>query len=391
MYDAGQPEIDAIAKVIRSKKLFRYLRNSQCDRFEKRWAKFVRAEYAHLTSSGTAALTAALTGLGIGPGMEVLVPAHTYMATAVAVLAVGAIPVIVDIDESLTISPDAAADAIGSRTRAIIPVHMWGVTANMDAIMKLARRKKLLVLEDACQGVGGAYEGRPLGSIGHAGAYSFNYFKNITCGEGGAFVTNDLRVYQAGKCNVDCCGFYWTGRNGDVVPFVASGSRASEIEGAMLNAQLDRLPKLIRTMRSHKKRILQATRNIGLPANPANSLDHECGTTLLYLLPTAQQAATFAAKVRGSIAGKTGRHNSNEWDPILKRQGAAQAALNPFHLAANRKCRMDYSPKRWAKSMEILNRTVMIGMNPHHDETAIKKLILTIQSAAAQVVGDSSG
>src|SRR5438477_11908134 len=115
MYEAGQSEIDAIAKVIRSRKLFRYTEGSQCARFEQRWAKHLAVKFAHMTSSGTAALTAALAGLGIGPGDEVLVPAHTYMATAVAVLAVGAIPVFVDIDESITMDHDSVADAVGPR------------------------------------------------------------------------------------------------------------------------------------------------------------------------------------------------------------------------------------------------------------------------------------
>src|SRR6476620_12136024 len=113
MYAAGEPEINAIAKVIRSGKLFRYMDGSQCARFEARYAKFLNVKNVHMTSSGTAALTAALVGLKIGPGDEVLVPAHTYMATAVAVLACGAIPVIIDIDESITMDPDAAADLIG--------------------------------------------------------------------------------------------------------------------------------------------------------------------------------------------------------------------------------------------------------------------------------------
>src|SRR2546423_15407364 len=99
---------------------------------------------------------------------------------------------------------------------------MWGCVCDMNAIMRIARKKKLLVLEDACQAVGGAYEGKMLGSIGTAGAFSFNYFKNLTCGEGGAVVSNDVNVYQGAKCHVDCCGFYFTGKSGDVVPFVAS-------------------------------------------------------------------------------------------------------------------------------------------------------------------------
>src|SRR5579871_203515 len=135
MYIIGQEEIDALAKLIQSKQLFRYGIGHECERFEQRYAAYLGAKHFSLAASGSFALAAAMTGLGIGPGDEVLVPAHTYMATATSVLAVGAIPVIVDVDESITIDPAAIEAAIGPRTRAIIPVHMWGAACDMGAIM----------------------------------------------------------------------------------------------------------------------------------------------------------------------------------------------------------------------------------------------------------------
>jgi dTDP-4-amino-4,6-dideoxygalactose transaminase len=172
MYRAGQKEIDAIAKVIKSGRLIRYREGGECNRFEKRYGEMLGAKHVCLTSSGSTALAAALAGLGIGPGDEVLVPACTYMATAIAVLAVGAIPVIVDVDDSITIDPKAIDEAVGPRTRAVIPVHMWGLACDMNAVMRVARKHKLFVVEDACQAVGGGYEGRMLGAIGHVGAFS---------------------------------------------------------------------------------------------------------------------------------------------------------------------------------------------------------------------------
>ena len=169
------------------------------------------------------------------------------MATATAVLAVGAIPVIVDIDETITISPDAIRDAIGPHTRAIIPVHMWGAACNMDAIMDIAEQRGLLVLEDVCQGIGGSYEGRKLGSIGHAGAFSFNFFKNMSGGEGGGIATSDPKVAERARCYIDPCHFYWQGRNDETKPFAGVGARASELMGAMLNVQLDRLDGMIKS------------------------------------------------------------------------------------------------------------------------------------------------
>src|SRR4051812_7520488 len=205
MYVVGQEEIEALTRVIENRALFRYGVGHECDRFEERYARYLGVKHFALAASGSNALVAAMIGLGLGPGDEVLIPAHTYMATATSVLAVGAIPVIVDIDESLTIDPRAIEAAIRPRTRAVIPVHMWGAACDMAAIMEIARRHNLLVIEDACQGVGGSYEGRKFGTIGNAGAFSFNYFKNMTAGEGGGVAMNDDTVAERARCAIDPC------------------------------------------------------------------------------------------------------------------------------------------------------------------------------------------
>ena len=386
MYRVGKKEIDAIARVLTSGKVFRYNIGGECDRFERRYATYLGAKHVWLTSSGTTALAAALGGLGIGPGDEVLVPACTFMATAVGVLAVGAIPVIVDIDESITIDPDAVDAAAGPRTRAVIPVHMWGLPCDMDRIMRVARRRGLLVIEDACQAVGGAYKGRMLGSIGHAAAFSFNYYKNMTCGEGGAVVTRDARAAERARCMIDCCNFYWTGRREGVVPFIASGARASEIEGAMLNAQLDRLPGMIRAMRRQKKRILAETADTGLAPIPANSPDGECGSHVMYILPTAEQARRFARLTGGGVRSQTGRHVYTEWDPVFNHQGAHHPALNPYRLPQNRPCRRKYAKDMCARSLDILDRTVALETHPDFTCKVVTALIRKVRRAAAKVL-----
>ena len=141
----GKKEIDAFAKVALSGQLFRYHEHGECTRFEERFGRMLGVPHVLLTSSGSTALTAALAALGIGPGDEVIVPAHTYMATALAVLAVGAIPIIVDVDESIMLDPIALENAVGPLTRAVIPVHMWGGVCDMDAIMRVAEQHRLLV------------------------------------------------------------------------------------------------------------------------------------------------------------------------------------------------------------------------------------------------------
>jgi dTDP-4-amino-4,6-dideoxygalactose transaminase len=391
MYIVGEEEIEAIAEVIRSARLFRYEVGRQCDRFERRYAEYLGVEHCALTASGTYGLTAALIGLGIGPGAEVLVPAHTYMATATAVIAAGAIPVIVDIDESITIDPAAIDDAVGPLTRAVIPVHMWGTAANMEAVMEVASRRQLMVIEDACQAVGGGYERRRLGAIGHAGAFSFNYYKNMTAGEGGAVVTRDPVVAERARCAIDPCHFYWKGRSEALKPFAGVGARPSEIMAAMLNVQLDRIDGIIATMRSARDRILSGTQeleDLGLRAAPLHSPAHDCAAHVIFTLPSSQAARRFADVFPCVIVGETGRHNYTEWDQVLMREGAPHPALNPYNLPENAPCRRDYSKDMCSRSLEILGRTVMVPMDPRHTQREVEDIVHNVAVAARVALGD---
>jgi len=390
MYIVGDEEIEALATVVRDKALFRYGVGNQCERFEQRYAAWLGVKHFSLAASGSNALTAAMTAIGLGPGDEVLIPAHTYMASATSVLAAGAIPVIVDIDETVTIDPKAIEDAIGPRTKAVVPVHMWGAACNMAAIMEIAARRNLIVIEDACQGVGGGYEGRKFGAIGHIGCFSFNYFKNMAAGEGGGVAVNDEHVAKRVRCAIDPCHFYWNGRDESEMPFAANGARASELMGAMLNVQLDRLDGMIRAMRTEKKKILQGTAqlgNIGLRPTPMNSPEHDCATQVMYTLPSAEAAARFAKLFPSVVAGKTGRHNYTEWDQVLMGAGAAHPAMNPYNMPANAACRRTYSKDMCARSLEILNRTVMIATHPQHTAQETADIIHNVSVAARHVLG----
>jgi len=394
MYEFGEEEVEAVAKVIRSGNVFRYDIGDQCETFERRYAQYLDIKHVALAASGSNALTAAVIALGLGPGDEVLVPAHTYMATAMAVLAAGAIPVIVDIDESLTISPQAIDDAVGPQTRAVIPVHMWGVVCDMDAIMTVAKKRNLCVLEDACQCVGGSYEGRKIGTIGDMGAFSFNYYKNMASGEGGGVVTNDAELARRAKCVIDPCHYYWSGRDEDFKPFASDGARATELMGAMLNVQLDRLPGIIDAMRTQKKKVLANTRHlaeIGLVPAPTHSLDFECGAHVMYTFESPDMASRFVEIQPGVIAGNTGRHNYVEWDQVLTGQGAFHPLMNPYAMPANRPCRRTYSKDMCAGSLDILNRTVMIPTDPKHTEADTARMIRNIEAAAKITFGHDDG
>src|ERR1043165_2591775 len=162
---------------------------------EEAICKTFGSKYAQLTSSGTSALTTALAALGVGTGDEVIMPSFTFVASFEAVLSVGAVPALVDIDETLTLNPDAVRKAISSKTKCIMPVHMCGSMADMDALVAICKEHNLLLLEDACQSIGASYKGRQIGTIGHAGTFSFDFVKTMTCAEGGAIMTNSEDLF----------------------------------------------------------------------------------------------------------------------------------------------------------------------------------------------------
>jgi len=164
--------------------------------FEQEFANWCGAGYGISTSNGTSALHTALAGLGIGPGDEVIVPSYTFIATSFSVCQAGAVPVFADVEkESHTLDPDAVQAAISDRTRAIMPVHLYGVIANMGRILEIARKHNLLVVEDCAQAHGGEFNGKRAGTVGDIGAFSFCQSKHFTTGgEGGAVVTDDEDV-----------------------------------------------------------------------------------------------------------------------------------------------------------------------------------------------------
>ncbi len=156
-------------------------------------------------------------------------------------------------------------------------------------------------------------------------------------------VTDDDAFAERIECAIDPCRFYWDGRKESFAGYLANGARASEIEGAIMNCQLDRIDDMIATMRAQKRRILTETAACGLTPSPGNSPAWECGTHVAFLLPTAAAANALAERTGGWVALKTGRHVYTEWDPVLEHRGAHHAAVNPFALEQNRGCRMDYS------------------------------------------------
>ena len=241
-----QREIDAVTAVLKSQKLFRHVENSNVAAFEKEAAEFFGVKHTLMVNTGTSALICALTGAGIGPGDEVIVPAYTYISTAASVVGVGAVPVMAEIDESLGLDPQDVERKITPYTKAIIPVYMRGIPARIDALMGIAGKHNLKMVEDCCQCIGGRYKGKYVGTIGNAGALSLNYYKIITAGEGGLIYTNEYDIYEKSCYASDPATPMWTQDvDWQTPPFSRQCYRPSEVLGAIARVQLTKIGDIL--------------------------------------------------------------------------------------------------------------------------------------------------
>jgi 8-amino-3,8-dideoxy-alpha-D-manno-octulosonate transaminase len=254
----GAEERKQVNDVLESGVLMRYgfdgMRNNhwKAKEFETAFAKRMGAEYCQLVSSGTAALTVALAAAGIGAGDEVIMPTFTFVASFESILALGAVPILVDIDDTLTLDPKAVEAAITSKTKCVMPVHMCGSMADLRALKAICDKHSLILLEDACQAIGGTYEGKALGSYGDLGCFSFDYVKTITCGEGGAVLTNNEK-YALHADHYQDHGHDHVGkdRGAESHPFLGYNFRISELNAAVGLAQLDKLDGILNTQKEN--------------------------------------------------------------------------------------------------------------------------------------------
>lgn len=392
MYRTGEEEIQEIAKVIRSMQLFRHGdpeagHLAEVDRFEEEWAGRIGTDYALLMcGGGTAALTCALAGIGIGPGDEVIVPAYTWLATATSVLAVGAIPVLAEVDESLSLDPDDFEARIGPHAKAVIPVHMSGRPADLDRITAIARKRGLKVIEDSCQMVGGSYRGRRTGSWGDAGAFSFNFYKIIGCGEGGCLVTNDRDIYERAFIFHDSGSAFRPKAAELAAPiFVAQQYRADEIMGAIMRVQLQRLDSILADLRRIRKRFEAELDGVeGLRIAPNNDPEGDAGVAVALQFDDEAAARAFleSAGVGGQVVIDSGKHVFTNWEALVERRIMHHPAMNPFRFAANAGLRMDYGAEVCPRTLELLGRTVFLGIDPGWSDSEVADRIAACKKAA---------
>jgi 8-amino-3,8-dideoxy-alpha-D-manno-octulosonate transaminase len=349
--------------------------------FEQEFCRRLGVAHCHLCSSGTAALNIALAACGIGAGDEVVVPSFTFVATFEAILAAGGVPIFADIDETLCLDPKAVEAALTSRTRAVVAVHMCGAMARIDDIQDLCRRKGLVLIEDTCQSIGATFGGRSLGTFGQMGCFSFDPVKTITCGEGGAVITDDPERYEVahafGDHGHDHMG---SDRGAEGHPILGYNYRISELNAAVGLAQLRKLDTILATQRAHKaalKEAMTAFPQIGFRHLPDAAGDS--ATFLSFMLPSEERARNAAQALNG--AGVDGCfywydnnwHYYRKWQHLQQMQAAARMPLQLYDHCP------DYARADLSRSDAIMSRTISLQIKLGWRPEQLEQRIATVQ------------
>ena len=388
--EIGEEEKSAVMQVLDDKYLFRYYGPSDVESkvqlFEKEFSEKIGVKHSLATNSCTSALICSLVALEIGPGDEVMVPGYTFFASCASIIAARAVPVIVEVDDSLTIDPLDVEKKITPRTKAIIAVHMRGAPCDMNKILGLAYKHKLKVIEDVAQSAGGTYMGKRLGGFGEIGAFSFQYHKIITAGEGGIVTTNDELLYERAMSYHDTAACWRPGGpekrfskaryNGELFPGV--NYRMNEISGAILRVQLKRLDGLISKMKYNKSRIKNAIGNIrGLEFRRLNDTEGDTGLVLIFFLHDPDLTGKFADALKAEGITASSMHNKSvpdwhiysHWEMILNKWTATSEGCPytcDYYLKKGGK--VQYSEEMNPNTLQYLQRSVHIDIPPQMTE-----------------------
>lgn len=353
---------------------------------EKAITETFGVKYAQLTSSGTTALSTAMAVMGVGHGDEVIMPTFTFVASFEAIIAAGAIPVLVDIDETLCLDPKAVEAAITPKTKMVMPVHMCGSMAQIDELQAICKKHNLLLLEDACQAIGGSFKGQSLGTIGDGGTFSFDFVKTITCGEGGVFMTNNEEYFvNADHYQDHGHDHIGSDRGAESHPFLGYNFRISELHAAVGLGQIKKLDKILATQKNHNviiKAALEKVDGISFRRIPDPAGDN--ASFLSFFLPTEDLTrAAHKALLANGLGGNfywfdNNWHYIKKWDHLKK--ATSLFPLNPTLKEAL--INTDYS--KFGKSDAIMGRTIssLINLNwtKEQAEERASKMAQTIQS-----------
>jgi 8-amino-3,8-dideoxy-alpha-D-manno-octulosonate transaminase len=392
----GDEEIEAAVRVLRSRSLFRYYGPDlgHCvDGFEQALGARLGVAHAVATSSGTAALRCALAALGVGCGDEVVVPAFTFIATVNAVVSAGAVPVFAEVDHSLNLDPAALDAVISARTVAVVPVHLENVGADMDAILPVARRRALGVIEDTAQSMGSTYRGRALGTIGDLGAFSLQLEKNITTGEGGIVVTDDETLWLRAARFQDQGGQFVTSSGsgrGDGLdePFLGENLRMTELAGAIATVQLGKLDRLLSSSRANKRRILDAAGTIeGFDTRARPDPDGDGSTSITWFAPSPAIAQAMVRALRAEgvpcvqlYDGKPVYAN----EAVLARRTASNKG-GPWHCVEH-PCHVTYAMGMCPQTEDIAARNVTIGVGAAFTDRDCDDIAMAVRKVATALV-----
>ena len=393
MYYIGVEEQQAVLEVVKNGGLCRYgPANSTVSNFEHGIREKFNTKHALATNGGTASLIIGCYAAGIGLGDEVIVPAYTWVATPASEVIANAVPIIAEIDNSLTIDPKDIEAKITSRTKAIMPVHMIGVPSNMSAIQAIADTYDLIIIEDVAQAIGASYGGKRLGTHGHIGCFSLQQSKIITTGEGGIVISDDQRLADRSQMISDGGNLWGISSHTDAF-FPGMNFRMDEMRGAVAGVQLGRLDGFIDNMRIRKGKLRRAISGVeGIELRHLHDAEGDAATTLVFFLPTADLANQFGESMgrHGVSAGPMYRHGNGDkhvypgWEYILQKKTYHPNGLPYSHPTYGD---IEYSDEMCPQALNYLGRAICIGIHPEMSDEGIEKVSQAIHSASAEIFG----
>jgi len=365
----GEEEKQELLDVLEGGYLFRYgsadnpAFKAKVYRLEQEVARLAGVHYGVAMNSGTSALLAALSALGVGPGDEVIVPGYTFIASISSIVYARAVPVLAEIDRTFNLDPDDVRHKITPRTKAIMAVHMLGNPARLNELKAVAQQHDLLLIEDCAQAFGATYRGRTVGSIGDAGIYSFNIFKTITAGDGGMVVTDNEATYRR------VFAFHDQGhsplRLGVEMgrrPFIGLDFRMTELTAAVLLAQLRKLDHIVSHLRANKRRFKEAIADLpGIEFRQITDPEGECATLLTVILPDEEVARKIANALGTKVVADSGWHVYTNMEQILEKRTVTPEGC-PFTCPYYKGGEVNYRKGMLPRTDELLRRAINISI-----------------------------
>ena len=384
----GDEERKEVNDVLETGVLFRYGHDSQrngvwkAKTFESEFSTYLGAKHTHFCASGTAADSLSLACCGIGYGDEVIVPPYTFIAPIEAVLVAGAIPVFAEIDETLCLSPEGIEKAITPRTKAVLIVQVFGSMGRMDEIVAVCKKHNLILIEDAAPALGGSYKGKMLGNFGKMSAFSFDYYKIITAGEGGAVATNDDELYdRAHKYSDHGHDHLGNARGAELHPILGYNFRGSELGAAVVLAQLRKLPYIIEKQRAHQNILKQVI--LEFPEVKMRCVPDEAGdsaTFLSFFLPNPSQAIRVfeefqKQELSASYWYRNNFHYHRQWGHLKEMKSIFNLPVMKMNNVP------DYKNLEVPKSDEIMQRLMMTQIMVNWKEEELNTLASKMRQA----------